>query len=129
MATQNREIDISSRCLSIRFVRFAAADDRFTSQSDPKAADTIPEARVVAGRCVEFCFAYARQGEAFLGPDAQDQLMEQDRLLADSSALVTEVPEEERRVPCVISKEAKTLASVSFSELTGKYNAVIELTG
>ena len=94
-----------------------------------KAAAAIPEARVVAGRWVEFCFAYARQGEAFLGPDAQNQLMEQDHLLAGASALVAEVPEEERRIPCVISKKEKTLASVSFSELTGKYNAVIELTG
>ena len=94
-----------------------------------KSADTIPEGPVIVGRWVEYCFAYARQGEAFLGPAAQDRLTEQDRQLADTSALIAEVPEEERRIPCRISTKEKVLASVSFSELTGKYSAIMEISG
>lgn len=93
-----------------------------------KAANTIPEARVVVGRWVEFCFAYGRQAETILGPVAESRLEEQDRLLAGASALIVEVPEEERRVPCLISTQEKTLASVSFSELTGRYNTTVEVT-
>lgn len=94
-----------------------------------KAASMIPETRIVVGRWVEFCFAYGRQASAFLGPAAQSRLEEQDRLLAGASALVVEVPEEERKAPCLISAKEKILAAVSFSELAGKYNTMTEITG
>lgn len=94
-----------------------------------KAASTIPETRIVVGRWVEFCFAYGRQACTFLGPAAQSRLEEQDRLLAGASALIVEVPEEERRVPCLISAKERILAAVSFSELTGRYKTTTEIKG
>jgi len=96
-----------------------------------KRANTIPETRVVVGRWVEFCFAYARQGQAFLGPAAEDHLADQDRQLAGASAVIVGVSEDERRTPCTISKEeegeTRILASVSFSDLSTKYAHTVEM--
>ncbi len=93
------------------------------------AADGIfSGARVVVGKWVEFCFAYARLGEPFLGPDAEQRFARQDQLLAGVTALIADVPEEERKVPCVISGKEGILASVKFSEFTSKYKQAVEMT-
>ena len=93
-----------------------------------KTATTIPESPVVIGHWTTFCFSYARLGEFLLGPDAELRFARQDQLLSDVVALIVDVPEEERMVPCVISGKEGILASVKFSELTGKYKKVVEMT-
>jgi hypothetical protein len=91
-------------------------------------ATTIPESPVVIGNWTNFCFAYARLGEFFLGPDAELRFARQDQLLSGVVALIVDVPEEDRKVPCVISGKGGILASVKFSDFTSKYKQVVEMT-
>ncbi len=103
--------------------------DRVQLMGTNTHATTIPESPVVIGNWTNFCFAYARLGEPFLGgPDAEQRFARQDQLLAGITALIAGVPEEERKVPCVISGKEGILASVKFSEFTSKYKQVVEMT-
>jgi hypothetical protein len=109
-------------------VNFTAAGTSALPDAQLSADGIFAGARVVVGKWVEFCFAYARLCEAILGPDAEQRYAKQDQLLAGVTALIVDVPEEERKVPCVISGKEGILASVKFSEFTSKYKQVVEMT-
>lgn len=82
----------------------------------------VPAADIVVGPWNQFGFAYARQILA-----GEEERAELERLLAATFAVVAGVPDDERRSPCVVSRDREVLASVSFADLVGEYGTVVEV--
>jgi len=87
----------------------------------------IPDSEVVVGIWPEYAFAYARYVYFPLGVAAEDRREELDCRLGGACVIIAGVSDGDRGTPCIISDKGKTLASVSFFELTSKYRTVIEV--